>query len=190
MKRSRLSYDEWKCIENKQIQGRNVITDFFQGYIELIKIEQVTEPQIWRFNGEDIVVCDRGLKWLSILPEKEYYCITAMLNKRNEILLWYIDMIADKGIDIDGIPYFDDLYLDLVVYPDGSIVEDDRDELEEALLSKDITQEQFDLALETSQKLQKGLLSDVSLFAEYTKKCYEILDGHTMRENSMIPTKG
>lgn len=89
-----------------------------------------------------------------------------MLNEDNEILLWYIDMIADRGIDIDGIPYFDDLYLDLVVYPDGTIVEDDRDELEEALFSKDITQEQFELALETSQKVQKGLLSDVSLFAE------------------------
>lgn len=63
-----------------------MITDFFQGYLELIKIEQVTEPQIWRFNGEDIVVCDKGLKWLSILPEKEYYCITAMLNEENEII--------------------------------------------------------------------------------------------------------
>ncbi len=170
MKRSRLSYDEWKCITNKKIKGKQVITDFFDGYLGIIEVEQVTEPQIWKFNGEDIVVCDRGLKWLSILPEKEHYCITAMLNEKDEILLWYIDMIADKGIDMDSIPYFDDLYLDLVVYPDGTIVEDDRDELEEALLNEDITQEQFELALETSQKLQLGLLSDVSVLIEYTKK--------------------
>lgn len=37
------------------------------------------------------------------------------------------------------------MYLDLVVYPDRTIVEEDRDELEEALLSKGITQEQFEL---------------------------------------------
>lgn len=91
------------------------------------------------------------------------------MNEENEILLWYIDMIADKGIDIDCILCFDDLYLDLVVYSDGTIIVDDRDEIEEALLSKDITQEQFELAIETSEKLQKGLISDVSLFAGYTK---------------------
>ena len=39
-------------------------------------------------------------------------------------------MIAKQGIDYDGVPYFDDLYLDLVVYPDGTIVVDDMDELE------------------------------------------------------------
>ena len=38
-----------------------------------------------------------------------------------------------QGIDADGIPYFDDLYLDLVVYPGGTIIVDDMDELEEAL---------------------------------------------------------
>lgn len=136
MKRSKLSYDEWKCIKSKKIRGKNVITDFFEGYLGLIKIEQVTEPQIWEFNGEKIDVCNSGLKWLSILPENDFYCITAMLNEKNEILLWYIDMIADKGTDEDGIPYFDDLYLDLVVYPNGTIIEDDMDELEEALLLK------------------------------------------------------
>ena len=109
MKRSKLSYDEWKCIKSKKIRGKNVITDFFEGYLGLIKIEQVTEPQIWEFNGEKIDVCNSGLKWLSILPENDFYCITAMLNEKNEILLWYIDMIADKGTDEDGIPYFDDL---------------------------------------------------------------------------------
>lgn len=38
MKRSKLSYDEWKCIKSKKIRGKNVITDFFEGYLGLIKI--------------------------------------------------------------------------------------------------------------------------------------------------------
>ena len=56
LKRSRLSYDEWKCIKEKKIIGRNVKTDFFTGYIGIVDIGEVTEPQIWKFNGEDIVV--------------------------------------------------------------------------------------------------------------------------------------
>lgn len=33
--------------------------------------------------------------------------------------------------DPNGVPYFNDLCLDLIVYPDGTIVVDDMDELEE-----------------------------------------------------------
>ena len=70
-----------------------------------------------------------------------------MMDENGKVLLWYIDMTAKQGIDVDGVPYFDDLYLDLVVYPDGTIIVDDMDELEEALSKKDITQEQFFLPL-------------------------------------------
>lgn len=173
MKKSRLSYDEWKCIEEKQIIGKQINTNSFEGYVSLIKIEKVSVPQIWKFNGEDIVVCDNGLKWLSILPKNDFYCITAMLNEQGEILVWYIDMIASQKIEQDGIPSFEDLYLDLVVYPDGTIMVDDRDELEEALKTKDITKKQYQLALDTSEKLQAGLLCDIEEFKKYT---YQLLD--------------
>ena len=176
MKRSRLSYDEWKCIESKKLKGKQVNTDFFKGYIGILEIEKVTEKQIWKFNDEDITVCDNGLKWLSILPQNDFYCITAMMNANNDILLWYIDMIAEQGIDADGIPYFDDLYLDLVVYPDGTVLVDDMDELEEALSIKDISQEQFNLAISTSNKLKTGLLSNINFFIEYTLRCNEIVN--------------
>ena len=175
MKRSRLSYDEWKCILSKDMHGKRVNSELLDGYIGLIEIKEVSEAQIWKFNGEDVVVCDKGRKWLSILPRNDWYCITAMMDEEGNILLWYIDMIARQGIDVDGVPYFDDLYLDLVVYPDGTILVDDMDELKEALSKKDITQEQFNLAIDTSHRLQRGLLSDISSFIKYTRKCYELV---------------
>lgn len=135
----------------------------------------MSEAQTWKFNGQDIVVCDKGIKWLSILPENDWYCITAMMKEDGEILLWYIDMIAGQGIDVDGVPYFDDLYLDLIVYPDGTVIVDDMDELEEALAKSDITQEQFECALETSRKLQEGVLGDIASFADFTARCYGML---------------
>lgn len=97
------------------------------------------------------------------------------MDENGKVLLWYIDMTAKQGIDVDGVPYFDDLYLDLVVYPDGTIIVDDMNELEEALSKKDITQEQFNLAVETSHRLQREMLSNISSFIEYTKRCYEMI---------------
>lgn len=174
MKRCRLSYDEWKCIIAKDILGKRVHMDFFEGYVGLIHIREVDKVQTWKYNGEDIVVCDGGRKWLSILPEKDFYCITAMMDEKGEILLWYIDMIEGQGTDSDGIPYFYDLYLDLVVYPDGTIVVDDMGELEEALSRKEITQEQFDLAINTCNRLKDGVLCDIPHFVEFTRACYQI----------------
>lgn len=51
--------------------------------------------------------------------------------------------------------------------------EDDMDELEDALAKGDITQSQFNLAISTSNGLQKGILSNIEFFIKYTKKCYE-----------------
>lgn len=181
MKRCRLSYDDWKCILDKKQIVKYVDDKFFKGYISEITILEVDRPQIWRFNGEDVVVCKKGYRWLSILPMDDYYCITAMINEKNEILLWYIDMIASQGIDSDSVPYFDDLYLDLVVYPDGCVMEDDRDELEEALSNNDITIEQFELANNTCNRLKTEVLSDLKYFTDYTIRCKNYI--HMSQEN-------
>ena len=97
------------------------------------------------------------------------------MNEKNDILLWYIDMIAAQGTDVDGIPYIDDLYLDLVVYPDGTIVVDDMDELKDALGKNDITNEQFELAMDTSVRLKEGLLSNIESFIDFTRNCREMI---------------
>ena len=186
MKRSRLSYDEWKCIRSKELRGCRLGAGPVTGYLGLIDIHEVDEVQVGTFRGADIVVCDKGIKWLSILPQDDWYCITAMMNEKEEIILWYIDMIAAQGIDPDGIPYFDDLYLDLVVYPDGTIVVDDMDELEDALAQNDITREQFELAIRTSDRLQKGILHDIASFTEYTKKCFELIETEGVRCRSNL----
>lgn len=177
MKRSNFTYSEWKCILKKDLQIVKVDTEEFKGHIGRLEILEVSEPQVWKFHGEDITVCEKGLKWLSILPGEDYYCITAMLDAQEQVLLWYIDMIAGQGVE-DEVPYFDDLYLDLVVYPDGTVKVDDMDELEEALEQKDITDGQFYLAVETAKRLQEGLLSDMDRFQEFTRMCLELVKGN------------
>lgn len=79
------------------------------------------------------------------------------------------------SICTDAVQYFYDLYLDLVVYSDGTIIEDDMDELQNALTNGDITQQQFDLALNTCDKLKNGLLSDIIAFKNYIQKMYDMV---------------
>ena len=49
------------------------------------------------------------------------------------------------------------------------------DELVEALSQNDISKEQFNLAIRTSNELQNGLLSNIDDFIDYTLKCKELV---------------
>lgn len=175
MKRKRLSHDSWKCILSKDMHIAQVSTEFFTGHMAFMEVKDITGTQTWEFRGENIVVCDKGMKWLSILPQNDFYCITAMMDEKDTVILWYIDMIATQGVDADGVPWFDDLYLDLVVYADGTAVVDDMDELEAALAGGDITHKQFELALETCERLKAGVAKDVESLMEYTQKVYDMV---------------
>ena len=173
MKRKRLS-DTWDCILAKEMQIKEVHTEFFDGYTVFLDMKEVTGPQYWQLRVQDIMVCDTGMKWLSMLPKDDFYCITAMMDQQDNMVLWYIDMIDDHGVDAEGVPWFDDLYLDLVVYADGTIVIDDRDELEDALTSGDVSKEQYMQALETCERLQVGRASCVEKLTEFTRKCLAV----------------
>ena len=167
MYKFRLTYDEWKSLVKKTRKGVFCHTKKFSGYVGLLNADEVTDKQVWDHNGSKITVLDKGYKWLSVLPEDEYYCITVMMNEKYEIQVSYIDMIDGQGVDEDGVPFCYDCYLDLVVYPDGEVKVDDRDELDEALAKNDITKEQYDRAIETADKLQKGLLKDYSEYCKF-----------------------
>ena len=123
-----------------------------------------------------MVVCDNGYHWLTIMPSDEFYCITVMMDDNYKIKVCYIDMIDSQGYDDDKVPYFYDLYLDLVVYPNGDIIVDDMDELQEALKTGEITEMQYDRALKTAQELQNGLLSDIEKFQDYVSEMLNILE--------------
>ena len=170
MYKCRVTYDEWKSMKKKSRTGRFIQAAGFEGYVGLLSIEEVSEPQEWDYHGAKITVLDRGYKWLTILPKDAYYCITVMMDDAYKIKVSYIDLIDAQGMDEDGTPYFFDCYLDLIVYPDGSIIVDDRDELDAALAEGDITEAQYDRTIQTADGLQNGLLKNYDAYCLFVQK--------------------
>ena len=170
MYKCRLTYDEWKSMLKKHREGALEDSDDFKGYVGLLTIDEVSEKQEWTYKDERFTVCDNGYKWLTIMPKDDYYCITVMMDADYKICVSYIDMIDDQGIDEDGVPFMIDCYLDLIVYPDGNVVVDDRDELDEALRIGDITKQQYDRALRTADGLINGLFKDYSAYEEFVNE--------------------
>lgn len=172
MKRKRLDRDLWTSIQSKRYIQKNVSRSDFQGIVSLLYLQTVEPASIWDTTYGKMAVSVSGMKWLQFLPKDGHYLLTAMISAENTITGFYIDAIAGYGIDDDGVAFVDDLYLDFVLYTNGNILIDDRDELIEAYQTNKITQAQYDLAEQTQEALLKGILKDVSALNRF---CLEYL---------------
>lgn len=173
IKHVRLIYDEWKCIESKKYRQKRIKNPDFSGFLALIDIGKVKEKQVWRWGQESLTVCDDGMKWLIIVPETGKYAITVYMNQVYRPVVWYIDIIDGVGADEDGMFFVKDLFLDLLVSTEGEIKEDDRDELEAALVQGIITDCQFEQAGRTAQELRLYLEKDFQEFQVFCSKRLE-----------------
>lgn len=170
IKHSRFTYDNWKCMKQKNYKQVLIENDLFQGYGARILFEQLSKPQYWMWRGKKIKVCEDGGSWIMMIPAEGNYAITWMLDKFQHTILWYIDMLDGIGLDRDGVVYGNDIFLDLIVDPSGYVKEDDREEMERAFAAGVINQSQKELAEKTAKSLKNGLLKDVDSLLEWSWK--------------------
>ena len=96
-----------------------------------------------------------------------------MFNNNKEIVQWYFDITKQHGVDNRGIPFFDDLYLDVIVLPSSEILLLDEDELKEALDKKEIIKDEYDLAYREAKMLMEGVALNVKNLSSFS---YQYLD--------------
>ncbi len=92
-------------------------------------------------------------------PERQNYPLTA--SEEYQPSIWYVDIIEGTGYDEDGIAAFIDKYLDVIITPEGDVKVDDRDELDAAYASGELTKEQYDAALAEGEDILKAYGDDI-----------------------------
>ncbi len=130
-------------------------------YITIKKILKTSEPfSLFNF-GKNIVHIDQGYYVVEITPLKEKYNCRIFIDDKMQIIDYYFDISLYNGV-LDKVPYYVDLYLDVLFYPnrDNLVIYDDNDELEEALKEKIITKKEYNEALKTAEKLKQELQKD------------------------------
>lgn len=152
------------------------IDDVFSGYISLVKVHKAKEKIPVDYEQSDVCLFDDGYKCLIFLPDNEKWCVSAVYNESGEMVEWYFDMTKQNSIDDEGNPFYDDLYLDVVVSPDFKVVILDEDELKEALESKIITKTHYDMAYNTCNKIIKEILPNRDLLISFFEKYLISLD--------------
>jgi predicted RNA-binding protein associated with RNAse of E/G family len=157
MKRKHADRLDWSRVLNRNFISRFIDEVEFKGHITLISINQVKEPLKRNINGQDICLVDDGYYWMQHFPSNSNYCVTTMFNEMKEVVQWYFDISKSVGVTEQGIPYWDDLYLDIVVFPNGDFYIKDEDELEEALNRKHIEEDDYRLA----KNIMNGLIKEI-----------------------------
>lgn len=197
MKKKRLDRDKnWGFHHFPYYQMRVDIGEF-HGLASLICLTN-GEYYYWDFpKAGKAPVCGKDMMWLQLVPDDRSHMITVKYLQRSKVLqgeelpysvsVWYVDMIEGIEYAEDGVAVFEDKYLDVIFTPQGDVAIDDRDELDAAFASGELTQAQYTDALQECDLVMKELCADVVKTEIW---CGKILKHVTERiEKGMLPYK-
>lgn len=168
MKRKYADFPNWDKVLEKDYKNRYFDNNDFKGNISLLTVVKVKKQII---NEDNIISLDNGFKWLEIYPENnKNVAVSVCINNKDKIIEWYFDIAKNTYLTEQGVPYIEDLYLDVILTPDGKIKVIDQDELQEALDNKDISMEEFDLAYKVANNLIEQIEGKTNQIIKFTKK--------------------
>lgn len=147
---------DWKRIIKREYAQSYVKNEEFTGYITLLNLIQVTEPLWVKYDEKSVCIVDDGYMWLQHFPDGQNYSVTTMFDSNGEVVQWYIDICNEIGIE-HNVPWWDDLFLDIILLPTGEIIQQDEDELEEALINGWIDQRMYNLAWSQANKITTSI---------------------------------
>ena len=148
-----INRSNWKRILKKRMYCRpcsiTLPSGKKQGLAHILVMDEVREPLAK--NG--ITIVEKGYTWLQIALKETHYWLTAMYNQADELVQIYFDITNGCSFEDPINPTFEDMFLDLVLLPDGTFRILDQDELEEALSAGLITRIQYETAKDDLEKL-------------------------------------
>ena len=168
--------NKWVDVRKKQIKeatDTNIIVkklDNLNCYFTVKEINAIDENcEIIRKHPSCRKI-DKNFKMLEYTPINDNYNVRVYVNDKNEIFGYYLDVT--DGMEVrNGIPYYNDLYLDVIYDNDKNIeaIEKklyiiDEDELEDALNQNIITRKQYDDAYKMANRLISEIQNGTNVF--------------------------
>ena len=210
MKQKRLDRDAWGFQWFPYYQMRLEREDF-RGLVSLIRLID-GDYCYWDMpKAGEVPVCGEGMIWLQLIPDNLHRVITAKFVPREKkggldvlgeasyekpLSVCYVDVIEDWCYAEDGVAIFTDKYLDVIFSPEGDIKVDDRDELDIAYQTGELSESQYQEALRESEKIIEEYCTDMKVTESFFQEILvdfekRIADGEIMfRKNTERERKG
>ena len=150
VKRKFMNRSNWNRLVKSRFLKNNSLFFDMNCIVGLLILDEVTEPLVLNNNIGKYTIADNGYKWLQIAVENENYWITAMFDNNDNLVQMYSD-VTDGNVLGDN-PYFDDLFVDVVLFKD-EVFMIDQDDLINAYREGVISTLQYNKAKVTSLRL-------------------------------------
>ena len=174
MKRKYADYPNWDRVLEKKYKNIYFDNEDFKGSISLLTAVKVKEKLVV---VDNLVLIDDGFKWLEIYPDNnKNIAISVCINTKGDFLEWYFDIAKDSALTENGVPYIDDLYLDVILTPEGEIKMIDQEELQNVLDNQIISQDDYDLAYKVANELIAKIDGKINEIDKFTRKYFNILN--------------
>ena len=129
-------------------------------------------------------VCGKDMLWLQLIPDNQHRAITAKflpstrtvqgVRYSKSVSVWYVDVIENWGYDEDQVAYFMDQYLDVKFDTEGDIIIEDRDELDAAYKSGELSEEQYQRAIAEGDAIVSDLCTDIEKTQLWCEKILQL----------------
>ncbi len=205
MKHKRLNRDGWGFSYYPYYQMR-IDDELFHGIACLIKLTD-GEANFWETPGAGrVMVTGSGMSWLELVPDNTSRVITVMYfpegthdeerrnypvlsDKRFQPSICYVDITEGIEYDEYGIATYIDKYLDVIFTPEGDVKIDDRDELDAAFTSGELTKEQYEAALRECESILKDYCEDIPKTDAWLAKIRELVEERIRAGEPIKPCK-
>ena len=156
-----------EIVKNTTSKIKSFTTAEFNGDIALIKFDKMHKP--YMIGSTNICMANDNYKWLEFYDYNKNHKLTAMYNDKDEIIEWYFDIARKLGKE-NGIPYEDDLYIDIVLTPNGEILLLDEDELKSAFNRYEVSKADYDMAYNEANLIMDKLKNNKEKLKTFTDK--------------------
>ena len=143
-------------------------------YIFAMKVKDIDTKLTRSRSEKEVTILDKGYMYIQILPINENYSLTLSYDEKGQFIEWYFDITANNFLDERGMPFYEDLYIDIVLTKDKEVLTLDEDELNNAFDSGKITKEQYDLAIREADLLRLEVLENYNALVNLEKKYYNL----------------
>lgn len=168
----------WNRVKEKNFICRYVDIPEFKGYVTRLDLIKVKKPLYVLMHRRKIKIADDGYVWYMLFPDKEKYSLTVMVDQTKKIVQCYFDVVVQNELNEDGIPGFDDLFLDVVFTKNDSILLDEED-LSAALRSGLIDADTADEVYFYAKKILSKVDGHYDELCHWIGQCIYALDGST-----------
>ncbi|TDM12245.1 DUF402 domain-containing protein [Macrococcus lamae] len=160
----------WRRLQRRDYKEIRLEDERFDGIVGLVTMQKVKSPLQVEVVGKFITVADTGYQWLQLLPKNKPFSITAMYDNYGRPVQYYIDINEQNVIEL-GEARAHDLFLDVLVLPNGAYELVDEVDLKFALKKGSITKEQYDFAYQTAHQIMNNIQKDFETFKTTIDYC-------------------